>query len=456
MRRVFGLETEYGFFCRVNGNRHPSRENIISYVFNETVPGARKGNVFLENGGRLYLDSGFHPEYATPESDHLAELVAHDKAGERIVADFLVRARRLIHEQGFTGSVLAFKNNTDTVGNSYGCHENYLARRDVALESLAAGLIPFLVTRQVFTGAGKVLRTIRGSQFCLSQRAQHICQEISGGTTTTRAIINTRDETLADPTRYRRLHLILGDSNMSEVTTYLKIGTTALVIDMIEDGWLNGDYSLHAPVEALRTISRDPTLRVTVKLKDGRLLTALEIQHEYLEQAFRYVQSSGGDAERRDILCRWTSAIERLDREPLLLDREVDWVIKLRWMTNLMDRHEISWNDPRIPLLDLQYHDMRPDRSVYHSLVSLGMVERITTDAVVERAMHVPPQTTRARLRGECIRRLRVSGTEYRVDWSGLKVLGAEEPTLTIQWRDPLQAHDEDTEDLIEKLTRST
>jgi len=163
VRRVFGLETEYGFFCRVNGNRHPSRENIISYVFNETVPGARKGNVFLENGGRLYLDSGFHPEYATPESDHLAELVAHDKAGERIVADFLVRARRLIHEQGFTGSVLAFKNNTDTVGNSYGCHENYLARRDVALESLAAGLIPFLVTRQVFTGAGKVLRTIRGS-----------------------------------------------------------------------------------------------------------------------------------------------------------------------------------------------------------------------------------------------------------------------------------------------------
>ncbi|MDO8479886.1 MAG: proteasome accessory factor PafA2 family protein [Candidatus Rokubacteria bacterium] len=452
MRRVFGLETEYGFFCRVNGGRLPSRENIISYLFNQTVPGARKGNVFLENGGRFYLDSGFHPEYATPEADQVAELVAHDKAGERIVADLLLRAGRLIHEEGFTGSVLAFKNNTDSVGNSYGCHENYLTRRDVALECLAAGLIPFLVTRQVFTGAGKVLRTIRGSQFCLSQRAQHICQEMSGGTTTARAIINTRDETLADSSRYRRLHLILGDSNMSEVTTYLKVGTTALVIDMIEDGWLNSDYSLHAPVDALRTISRDPTLRATVKLKDGRLLTALEIQNEYLERALRYAQSSGCDSQRRDILGRWTRTIERLEHEPLLLDREVDWVIKLRLMTNLMDRHGISWNDPRLSLLDLQYHDMRSDRSVYHRLVSLGMVERITTDAAVERAMHLPPQTTRARLRGECIRRLRLSGKEYRADWSSLKVLGGEEPTLTIHWRDPLQAHDENTEDLIEKL----
>jgi proteasome accessory factor A len=452
MRRVFGLETEYGFFCRVNGGRLPSRENIISYLFNQTVPGARKGNVFLENGGRLYLDSGFHPEYATPEADQVAELVAHDKAGERIVADLLLRAGRLIHEEGFTGSVLAFKNNTDSVGNSYGCHENYLARRDVAFECLAAGLIPFLVTRQVFTGAGKVLRTISGSQFCLSQRAQHICQEMSGGTTTARAIINTRDETLADSNRYRRLHLILGDSNMSEVTTYLKVGTTALVIDMIEDGWLNGDYALHAPVDALRTISRDPTLRATVKLKDGRLLTALEIQHEYLERALRYAQSSGCDSQQRDILGRWTRTIERLEHEPLLLDREVDWVIKLRSMTKLMDRHGISWNDPRLSLLDLQYHDMRPDRSVYHHLVSLGMAERITTDAAVERAMHLPPQTTRARLRGECIRRLRLSGKEYRADWSSLKVFGGEEPTLTMHWRDPLQAHDENTEDLFETL----
>ena len=452
MRRVFGLETEYGFFCRVNGNRLPSRENVVRYVFEQTVPGARNGNVFLENGGRLYLDSGFHPEYATPEADQVGDLVAHDKAGERIVANLLLRARRLFCEEHLTGSVLAFKNNTDTVGNSYGCHENYLARRDVALECLAAGLIPFLVTRQVFAGAGKVLQTTSGSQFCLSQRAQHICQEVSGGTTSSRAIINTRDEALADPHRYRRLHLILGDSNMSEVATYLKVGTTALVIDMIEDGCLNGDYSLHGSVAALRTISRDPTLRARVKLKDGRVLTALEIQSEYLERAIRYAQSAGCDPERRDILARWTRAIERLEREPLLLDREVDWAIKLRWMTRLMDRSGLSWNDPRVSLLDLQYHDMRADRSVYHHLASLGMVERITDDAAVERAMTTPPQTTRARLRGECIRRLRLSGKDYRADWGSLKVLGEEAPTPTFHWRDPLQAHDEDTEHLIEQL----
>ena len=452
MRRVFGLETEYGFFCRVNGSRLPSRENVLRYVFEQTVPGARNGNVFLENGGRLYLDSGFHPEYATPEADQVSDLVAHDKAGERIVADLLLRARRLFREEDFTASVLAFKNNTDTVGNSYGCHENYLARRDVAFECLAAGLIPFLVTRQVFAGAGKVLQTIGGSQFCLSQRAQHICQEVSGGTTSARAIINTRDETLADPHRYRRLHLILGDSNMSEVATYLKVGTTALVIDMIEDGCLNGDYALHGSVAALRTISRDPTLRASVTLKDGRVLTALEIQSEYLERAIRYAQSSGSsDPERRDILARWTRAIERLEHEPLLLDREVDWAIKLRWMTRLMDRSGVSWNDPRVALLDLQYHDMRPDRSVYQHLASLGMVERITNDTAVERAMTTPPQTTRARLRGECIRRLRLSGKEYRVDWGSLKVFG-EGASTPLHWRDPLQAHDEATEHLIEQL----
>jgi proteasome accessory factor A len=453
VRRVFGLETEYGFFCRVNSGRLPSRENVMRYVFERTVPGARSGNVFLENGGRLYLDTGLHPEYATPEADQVGDLVAHDKAGERIVANLLVGARRLFREEDLRGSILAFKNNTDTVGNSYGCHENYLARRDVALEGLAAGLIPFLVTRQVFAGAGKVLKTVSGAQFCLSQRAQHITQEVSGGTTSSRAIINTRDEALADPQRYRRLHLILGDSNMSEVATYLKIGTTALVIDMIEDGWLNGDYALHGSVSALRTISRDPTLRATVKLKDGRLLTALEIQGEYLDRAIRYAQSSGCDPERRDILARWTRALERLEYEPLLLDREVDWAIKLRWMTRLMDRSGVSWDDPRVALLDLQYHDMRPDRSVYHHLAALGMVERITNDAAIERAMTTPPQTTRARLRGECIRRLRLGGKDYRADWGSVKVFGEDAPTPpTIHWRDPLQAHDADTERLMKQL----
>src|SRR5207249_365828 len=219
---------------------------------------------------RLYLDTGFHPEYATPECDDITELVIHDKAGERIVEDLLHQAEKRLREDGISGNILLFKNNTDSAGNSYGCHENYLVSRDVSFQRLAEALIPFFVTRQIFAGAGKVLQTPRGFHYCLSQRAQHICQEISGATTSSRSIINTRDEPHADAERYRRLHVIVRDSNMSEVATYLKIGTTALVLDMIEDGFFDRDYSLQSPVQAIRDISHDPTLRETVKRKGGR------------------------------------------------------------------------------------------------------------------------------------------------------------------------------------------
>jgi len=236
-RRIFGLENEYGLTCTLNGQRRLSPDNVARYLFEKVIPGARNANVFLENGARLYLDTGFHPEYATPECDDVAELVIHDKAGERIVEDLLHQAEKRLREDGISGNILLFKNNTDSAGNSYGCHENYLVSRDVSFQRLAEALIPFFVTRQIFAGAGKVLQTPRGFHYCLSQRAQHICQEISGATTSSRSIINTRDEPHADAERYRRLHVIVGDSNMSEVATYLKIGTTALVLDMIEDGF---------------------------------------------------------------------------------------------------------------------------------------------------------------------------------------------------------------------------
>ena len=231
----------------------------------------------------------FIPEYATPECDDVAELVVHDKAGERIVEDLLHQAEKRLREDGISGNILLFKNNTDSAGNSYGCHENYLVSRDVSFQRLAEALIPFFVTRQIFAGAGKVLQTPRGFHYCLSQRAQHICQEISGATTSSRSIINTRDEPHADAERYRRLHVIVGDSNMSELATYLKIGTTALVLDMIEDGFFDRDYSLQSPVQAIRDISHDPALHETVKLKDGRAISALQLQFEYLEYATRYV-----------------------------------------------------------------------------------------------------------------------------------------------------------------------
>src|SRR5687768_2459360 len=351
-RRIFGLENEYGLTCTLNGQRRLSPDNVARYLFEKVIPGARNANVFLENGARLYLDTGFHPEYATPECDDVAELVIHDKAGERIVEDLLHQAEKRLREDGISGNILLFKNNTDSAGNSYGCHENYLVSRDVSFQRLAEALIPFFVTRQIFAGAGKVLQTPRGFHYCLSQRAQHICQEISGATTSSRSIINTRDEPHADAERYRRLHVIVGDSNMSEVATYLKIGTTAIVLDMIEDGFFDRDYSLQSPVQAIRDISHDPTLRETIKLKDGRSISALQMQKEYLEYATRYVNSVAPDPTSKEVLAKWTDIIEKLESDPMQLDRELDWVIKRQWIESYMSRNRLSWRDPKISLMD--------------------------------------------------------------------------------------------------------
>jgi proteasome accessory factor A len=429
-RRIFGLETEYGLTCTLHGQRRLSPDNTARYLFEKAIPGTRNANVFLENGARLYLDTGFHPEYATPECDDVDELVVHDKAGERIVEDLLHLGEKRLREDGISGSILLIKNNTDLAGNSYGCHENYLVSRDVSFQRLADALIPFFVTRQVFAGAGKVLLTPRGYHYCLSQRAQHICQEISGSTTSARSIINTRDEPHADAERYRRLHVIVGDSNMSEVATYLKIGTTALVLDMIEDGFFERDYSLQSSVQAIREISHDPTLRETVQLKDGRTTTALDLQLEYLEYATRYVNSVAADPQTKAILARWTDVLEKLQTDPTELDRELDWVIKRGLIEDYMDRHRLSWRDPRVLLMDLQYHDVRQERGIYHRLAAHNRIDRLTDDETIERAKHTPPQTTRARLRGEFICEANLKGKDYRVDWVYLKINEPERETI--------------------------
>ena len=446
-RRIFGLENEYGLTCTLNGQRRLSPDNVARYLFEKVIPGARNANVFLENGARLYLDTGFHPEYATPECDDIVDLVIHDKAGERIVEDLLHQAEKRLREDGISGHILLFKNNTDSAGNSYGCHENYLVSRDVSFQRLAEGLIPFFVTRQIFAGAGKVLQTPRGFHYCLSQRAQHICQEISGATTSSRSIINTRDEPHADAEKYRRLHVIVGDSNMSEVATYLKVGTTALILDMIEDGHFDRDYSLQSPVQAIRDISHDPTLRETIRLKDGRAITPLQLQMEYLEHATRYVQAIDADPVTRDVLARWTYVIEQLADDPMQLNREVDWVIKQQLIQAYMEKNRLSWRDPKVSLMDLQYHDIRPDKGLYFSLVRRDLVDRITDDESIERAKHIPPQTTRARLRGEFIRQANLKGKDYRVDWVYLKLNDPERETILC--KDPFQSHDERVERLI-------
>src|SRR2546423_2656344 len=292
-RRIFGLETESGLPCTLTGRRRLSTDNGARCLVEKVIPGARNAIVFLENGALLYLDTGFHPEYATPECDDITELVIHDKAGERIVEDLLHQAEKRLREDGISGNILLFKNNTDSAGNSYGCHENYLVSRDVSFQRLAEALIPFFVTRQIFAGAGKVLQTPRGFHYCLSQRAQHICQEISGATTSSRPIINTRDEPHADADRYRRLHVIVGDSNMSEFATYLKVGTTALVLDMIEAGTVMRDLTLENPIRAIREVSHDITGRRKVRLASGREASALEVQREYYEKAVDFCERRG-------------------------------------------------------------------------------------------------------------------------------------------------------------------
>src|SRR6266540_7136118 len=288
-RRIFGLETEYGVTCTYRGQRRLSPDEVARYLFRRVVSWGRSSNVFLRNGARLYLDVGSHPEYATPECDNLVDLVVHDKAGERILEGLLVDAERRLHEEGITGDIYLFKNNTDSAGNSYGCHENYCVARHGEFSRLADVLIPFFVSRQILCGAGKVLATPRGAVYCVAQRAEHIWEGVSSATTRSRPIINTRDEPHADAERYRRLHVIVGDSNMSETTTLLKVASCDLVLRMIEEGVIMRDLTMENPIRAIREISHDMTGRRKVRLANGREASALEIQQEYLTKARDYV-----------------------------------------------------------------------------------------------------------------------------------------------------------------------
>src|SRR5471030_1948519 len=293
-RRIFGVENEYGVTCTFRGSRRLSPDEVARYLFRRVVSWGRSSNVFLRNGARLYLDVGSHPEYATPECDDIRELVIHDKAGERILEGLLVDAERRLREEGIAGDVYLFKNNTDSAGNSYGCHENYLVGRHGEFTRLADVLIPFLVSRQIICGAGKVLMTPRGAVYCVSQRAEHIWEGVSSATTRSRPIINTRDEPHADAERYRRLHVIVGDSNMSEYATFLKVGTTSIILRMLEDdGIVLRDMTLEDPIRAIREISHDVACKRRVRLANGREVSAFDIQNEYLSRAVRFAETRG-------------------------------------------------------------------------------------------------------------------------------------------------------------------
>src|ERR671915_603999 len=448
-RRIFGLENEYGVTCTFRGQRRLSPDEVARYLFRRVVSWGRSSNVFLENGARLYLDVGSHPEYATPECDSIHELVAHDKAGERILEHLLSAAELRLHEEGISGQVYLFKNNTDSAGNSYGCHENYFVARHGEFARMADVLIPFFVTRQIWCGAGKVLHGPRGAQYCISQRAEHIWEEVSSATTRSRPIINTRDEPHADAEKYRRLHVIVGDSNMNEWASYLKIGSTALVLRMAEEGVQIRDMTLENPIRAIREISHDTTCRRRVRLANGREASALDMQKEYLEKALRWVDQRE-DHIMKEIARMWEHAITSLEHDQDKLDRQVDWIAKRKLIESYRSRHNLSLAHPRIALMDLAYHDVNRKRGLYYLLERRALAERMCDEDDIERATQEPPQSTRARLRGEFIRAAKRKRRDFTVDWVHLKL--NDQAQRTVLCKDPFRAVDERVAKLISSL----
>ena len=448
-RRIFGIENEYGVTCTFDGQRRLSPDEVAHYLFRKVVSWGRSSNVFLSNGARLYLDVGSHPEYATPECDDLTDLVAHDKAGERILEGLLVDAQRRLADEGISGDIYLFKNNTDSAGNSYGCHENYLVSRSGEFSRIADMLIPFLVTRQLICGAGKVVQTPRGASYSISQRAEHIWEGVSSATTRSRPIINTRDEPHADAERFRRLHVIVGDSNMSETTTLLKVASCDLVLRMIEEGVVMRDLTLENPIRAIREISHDLTGRRLVRLANGREASAWDIQAEYLSRVLEFVdQRQLRTPLIASVLDLWERTLKAVGSDDLsMVEREIDWVIKYRLIERYRETHGLALDHPRVAQLDLAYHDIHRDRGLYYLLEKRGAVARVTTDLASFTAKSVPPQTTRARLRGEFIRKAQETRRDFTVDWVHLKL--NDQAQRTVLCKDPFRSHDERVERLI-------
>lgn len=448
--RILGLENEYGLIFSPNGRIYLPMEKVLGYIFEGLIPNSWPSNAFLVNGARFYQDTGCHPEYSTPECDNIMDLVIHDKAGARLLEACLPAAEERLREEGLSGSIYIFKNNTDSLGNTYGCHENFLMRRDVDFWKVTEQLIPFFVTRQVFSGAGKILKVSGKPQYFISQRAQHIHEKTSSSTTSSRSIINTRDEPHADAEKYRRLHIIVGDSNMSEFATYLKVGTATLVLSMIESGCTVTGMELEDPVKAIREISRDPTLKKKVKLADGRSVTAIELQRVYFDRAQDYLATQDRDPVWQDVLRKWGGVLDKLEKDPMDLCRVLDWVTKKVLIQSYVEKKGCGWDDPRVFLMDLQYHDVKRTRGLYYLMDTKGLVDSLVDEEAVQRAMTVPPQTTRAKVRGDFIRFARAKNRSYTVDWTYLKLNGYWEETILCM--DPFSPVNRRVEELVAQV----
>ena len=448
-----GLETEYGVTCVVDGQRRLSPDEVARYLFRKVVVWGRSSNVFLPNGGRLYLDVGSHPEYATAECDNLSDLIKQDQAGDRIVEELAVSAEIRLNAEGIKGQIHLFKNNMDAAGNSYGCHENFSVSRKKNFEEVTESIIPFLITRQIFCGAGKWISSSKGANFQISQRAEHMWESVSSATTRSRPIINTRDEPHADPDEYRRLHIIVGDSNMSETTTVVKVATTELMLRAAELGLLKDKFTIENPIKTIREISTDLKFRNSFRLSSGREVTALQMQNEM----YNIVSSMPGLDELlekpfyRYALNLWRRSLDALESEDYaLVDMELDWMIKRKFMNSYKEKHQLNDMDSRLILLDISYHNIRKDRGLFYILEKSGMAKTLITNNDVNSAMENPPETTRAALRGRFIKVAQEKKRDFTVDWVNLKINDQQQSSIAC--KDPFKNIDERVDKLIAAL----
>jgi proteasome accessory factor A len=483
--KVCGIETEYGIQATGPDANPVSASSLLvnayaaevdrrtGWDFEDETPDkdargyAREGamppmvethlaNTVLTNGARYYVDHA-HPEYSTPECIDPLELVCHDKAGEAIIRRSMVAAANLPTQP----VVIAYKNNSDGKGNSYGCHENYLMDRQVPFANVVAGVIPHFVTRQIFAGSGKVgtETTAFGSErvhFQISQRSEFFEEMVGLETTLKRPIVNTRDEPHADPKRFRRLHVIVGDANLAEVATFLKVGTTSVVLAMIEDDMLPyKDFTLADPVRAMHHVSADLSLTRPLRRADGSTITALEIQWEIFAAARRYSKERGleviGEEPVGDmVLDRWEAVLHGLETDPGSLVHQLDWVAKHNLIEAYRDRHGCDWDDHRLAALDLQYHDLRPERSLFARL----SMERLVSDEEIAEAITEPPRKTRAWFRGRCLARW--PDAVVTANWDSLVFdLGAD-PLRRVPMMDPLKGTADHTASLFEACENPT
>ncbi len=407
-------------------------------------------NAVLTNGARYYVDHA-HPELSTPECIDARAIVRYDRAAEEIAIASMRAARSILPPEQ---ELVVYKNNSDGKGNSYGCHENYLMDRATPFGRIVTHATAHFITRQIFTGAGKVGTEAMGLTgedvpYQITQRADFFEEEVGLETTLKRPIINTRDEPHADAQKYRRLHVIVGDANLCEVATFLKVGTTAIVLAMIEDDFIDRDFVFDAPVQAMRAVSYDLSLAEVLPLVDGTAATALEVQWALLENARRYVDERGTEAiggdVALDVMLRWESVLSALESDPAKLAGQVDWVTKMRVLEAYRDRHQLGWDDARLAAMDIQYHDLRPEKSLFARLGA----ERLVDEDEVRSAMADPPEDTRAYFRGECLKKF--SSSIVAANWDSLVFDVGTDPLRRVPMMEPTRGTREHVGTLLEQ-----